>query len=41
MQAFESLSKRLRDIGDIPLKVSSVQPLDSGMISSIWKGIAY
>lgn len=38
MQAFEILSKRLRDIGDIPLKVSSAQPLDSGMVSSSWKG---
>ncbi|KAI4381714.1 hypothetical protein MLD38_007764 [Melastoma candidum] len=29
VQAFEVLSKRLRHIQDIPLKVSSVQPLDS------------
>lgn len=30
--AFEILSKRLRLIEDIPLKVSTVQALDSGMI---------
>lgn len=29
--AFELLSKRLRLIDDIPLGVSSVQPLDSGI----------
>lgn len=33
IQAFEVLSKRLRLIQDIPLKVSSVQPLDSGTVS--------
>lgn len=37
VQAFEILSKRLRDIKDIPLKVSSVQPLDSGMVSPCGK----
>jgi U3 small nucleolar RNA-associated protein 22 len=29
--AFDVLSKRLRLIEDIPLKVSSVQPLDPGI----------
>lgn len=33
IRAFEVLSKRLRLIQDIPLKVSSVQPLDSGTVS--------
>ncbi|KAK4741434.1 hypothetical protein SAY87_025022 [Trapa incisa] len=34
MQAFENLSKCLRNIKDIPLKVSSVQPLDSAFRST-------
>ena len=29
-KAFEEFSKRLRLIEDIPLKISSVHPLDSG-----------
>lgn len=33
IRAFEVLSKHLRLIQDIPLKVSSVQPLDSGTVS--------
>lgn len=35
VQAFEVLSKRLRLIEDIPLKVSGVQPLDSGTDSRL------
>lgn len=31
MEAFETLSKRLRLLDDIPLKVSTVQPLDPGI----------
>lgn len=30
--AFETLSKRLRNIKEIPLKISSVQPLDPGSL---------
>ena len=33
LEALEVLSKHLRLIQDIPLKVSSVQPLDPGTIS--------
>ena len=33
LEALEVLSKRLRLIQDIPLKVSSVQPLDPGTFS--------
>lgn len=33
LEAFELLSKRLRLLEDIPLKISSVQPLDPGFIS--------
>lgn len=33
LAAFEILSKRLRLIEDIPLKVSTVHALDSGIIS--------
>lgn len=33
LEAYENLSKRLRTLDDIPLRVSSVQPLDSGFIS--------
>lgn len=31
LMAFDVLSKRLRLVPDIPLKVSSVQPLNSGI----------
>lgn len=31
--ALEELSKRLLQLNDIPLKVSTVQPLDSGFLS--------
>jgi Nrap protein nucleotidyltransferase domain 4 len=34
MEAFETLSKRLRLLDDIPLKVSTVQPLDPGIFYS-------
>ncbi|KAK1287468.1 hypothetical protein QJS10_CPB19g00575 [Acorus calamus] len=33
LEAFEVLSKRLRSVEDIPLKISSVQPLDSAFRS--------
>lgn len=35
LEAFEVLSKRLHLLKDIPLKVSSVQPLDSGFFSHL------
>lgn len=38
LEAFDVLSRRLRLIEDLPLKVSSVQPLDSGNIST-WTNI--
>lgn len=34
LEAFELLSKRLRLLEEIPLRISSVQPLDPGFISS-------
>ncbi|KAM7251230.1 hypothetical protein ACFE04_023113 [Oxalis oulophora] len=34
LQAFDELSKRLRQIEDIPLKIFSVQPLDSALRST-------
>lgn len=33
LEKFEEFSKRLRSIEDIPLRISSVQPLDSGILS--------
>lgn len=33
IEALENLSKRLRLIKDIPLKVSSVQPIDPGTVA--------
>lgn len=35
LEVFEVLSKRLHLLNDIPLKVSSVQPLDSGFSSHL------
>lgn len=30
-EAFDSLAKKLRLLGDVPLKISTVQPLDPGL----------
>jgi len=31
LEAFDTISKQLRLLDDIPLKISTVQPLDSGL----------
>lgn len=31
LEAFDTLSKQLRLLDDVPLKISTVQPLDSGL----------
>lgn len=35
LEAFDTLSKQLRVLDDIPLKISTVQPLDSGLTQHV------
>ena len=36
LEAFNNLSKQLRLLDDVPLKISTVQPLDSGSTKYIY-----